>query len=162
MHYNPFTDYDKHGILKLPWHFYFCLAFLLRSYVIWIVALSYRQDTGGLLSLFYPVREHFTEALLVALPSVIVAIVASVRRPNMAKLARLGWHQVRWLMAGAASVQLGYALSIGNLTLHNIRHILVTYPTIVEMVGLILVILYCVFNQRFIDCSEQFPTNTED
>jgi len=155
--YNPFRDYDKHGCLKLPWTFFVALAFLCRSYVVWVVALSYRQDSGGLLSLFYPSRSEFSAALIVAIPALTVALIASLRRVGMGWFIEHLWQGIRQFMAGAASIQLCYALWLGNLSSHNLKHIGVTYPIIVEMVGMVLVIAYCMLNQRFRDVSKQFP-----
>ncbi len=161
MRYNPFRDYDKYGCLKVPLAFYLGLAFLLRSYVIWVIALSYRQDTGGLLSLFYPSRSEFTMALLVGAPALIVAVIVSLRRVGMPQLAEKAWHNIRLVMATVALAQLGYLLSIGRLSLHNLKHIFVTYPVIAELVALLLVTGYCVFNRRFIDATREFPQAPE-
>lgn len=157
MRYNPFKDYDKHGCLKVPLAFYLALAFLLRSYVIWIVALSYREDSAGLLSLFYPSRSEFTMALLIASPALIVVLISSLRRLGMPKFVQKLWHNIRAMMIIAAVVQLTFSLSLGNLSLHNLKHILVTYPIIAQMIGLVLVIGYCLFNRRLRDASLQFP-----
>jgi len=162
MQYSPFTDYDKHGALKVPFTFYIGLVFLLRSFVVWVVALSYRQDSGGLLSLFYPSKSEFTMALIIALPSLIVAVVASLRRVGMGWFIQGLWRNVRGFMALAATVQLGYAVYLGHLSLHNLEHVLVTYPIIIEMIGLVGVLFYCALNRRFKDVSTQFPQAEEE
>jgi len=160
--YNPFTDYDKHGALKVPWAFYLSLAFLLRSYVIWIVALSYRQDSAALLNVFYPSKTQFTASLIIALPGLIVAVIASIRRVGMGFVVEVLWHMIRGLMALAALFQLSYLISIGRLSLHNLQHVMVTYPIIIEMLGLVAIIVYCSVNRRFIDASNQFPVAQQD
>ena len=157
MRYNPFKDYDKYGCLKLPWALYLALAFLLRSYVIWIVALSNRQDTDSLLSLFYPNRSDFTMALVVALPALLCGVIISVRRVEMPRVGQISWRYIRPLVALAASVQLSYVLWLGHLSWHNLKHLSSTYPMVIEMVALCAIILYCAVNQRFKDVSGEFP-----
>ena len=62
-------DFDLEGKVKIPLGFYLVLAYLMRGYLIWIVSLTFRQDTGLLLSLIYPDTRVFTLTLLLGLPA---------------------------------------------------------------------------------------------
>ncbi|MGB1297009.1 MAG: DUF2919 family protein [Psychrobium sp.] len=157
MRYNPFRDYDKHGCIKLPLLLYVALAYLLKGYVIWIVSLSYRENPATLLNVFYPSRSDFYHALIIAFPAVFCAIVFSIRRVNMPMLVKWLWHKIRYLLILSASVQLGYSIWQGNISLHHIMHFNAYYGVLLDVVALMLIIGYCLFNQRVIDVSKQFP-----
>ncbi|MDP2560176.1 DUF2919 family protein [Psychrobium sp. 1_MG-2023] len=162
MRYNPFADYDKHGSLKLPWTLLLVMSFLLRSYIVWIVALSYRQDTAGLLTLFYPEPAQFYTALGLAVPSLFCLVIICARRVGMPQSIIWLWSKIRWLVALSASIQMGYLVSQGYVSLHNLRHVLVTYPKLIEVMALVAVIIYCGINQRLIDTSNDFPQHQDD
>jgi len=158
MRYNPFRDYDKYGCIKLPGLLYLAVAFLMRSYVIWIVALSDRNDGTSLLNLFYPDRTVFTIALVMAIPALLCAALISLRRIGMPWLVKRLWHNIRLMVALAAMAQLSYALSLGHLSWHNLKHATTTYGILLEMLLLCSVIGYCILNQRFKDVSREFPS----
>jgi len=160
MRYNPFKDYDKYGCIKLPAWLYLVVAFLLRSYVIWIVALSDRNDGASLLNLFYPDRSVFTMALLMALPTVLCAAIISLRRTGMPQLIHWLWRKIRLWLASAAIIQLAYALWLGHLSWHNLKHAATTYGILLEMLMLCCVIGYCLFNQHFKDVSREYPSDS--
>lgn len=157
MRYNPFRDYDKYGCIKLPLLLYVALAYLLKGYVIWVVSLSYRENPAALLNTFFPSRNDFYHALILALPAVFCAVVFSIRRVNMPSVVKWLWHKIRYLLVLSASIQLGYSVWQGNISLHNIMHFNAYYGVLMDVVVLMLIIGYCLLNQRVIDVSRQFP-----
>jgi len=157
MRYNPFTDYDKHGCLKLPLVLYASLAYLLKGYVIWIVSLSYRQEPAALLNIFYPSRQDFYGALILGIPALICAVVFSLRRVDMPKLIQWMWHKIRWMLIVSGIIQLCFSLWQGNVSSHNLVHITSNYGVIIDFVIISLILLYYSFNQRVIDVSKQYP-----
>ena len=157
MKYNPFRDYDKHGCLKPPVWLYLALAFLLRSYVIWIISLSFRQDSTRLLSLFYPDKHSFMLELIVALPAVIAAALASLRRIDMPGWLQLGWHKIRAVVFFAAICQLTSLIYHHGASISHFMPLANLLLFIAEFSGLILVLLYCIFSQRLADASKEFP-----
>lgn len=161
MRYNPFTDYDKHGCLKLPLLMYLALAYLLKGYVIWIVSLSYRQEPAALLNVFYPSRSDFYGALFVGVPALVCAVLFSLRRVNMPKVVEQGWLNIRALMVISAGVQLSYSVWMGNVSWHNIRHISSNWGGLLDVFIVAIISVYCLLNQYVIDVSRQFPQEQE-
>lgn len=65
----PLHHYDEAGRIKPPWLLFLCLCFLARGIVVFIASLSFRQDGGLLLSVFYPLKYQFYLSLLTAIPA---------------------------------------------------------------------------------------------
>jgi hypothetical protein len=66
----PLYKYDEAGRVKPPWLLFLCLCFLARGIVVFIASLSFRQDGGLLLSIFYPLKYQFYLSLFTALPAI--------------------------------------------------------------------------------------------
>ena len=71
--------YDELGRILPPAALYWCLLYLCRSYFVFIASLSFRQDSSGLLAIFYPDKVYFYVSLIIALPSLLVLLVVSFR-----------------------------------------------------------------------------------
>ncbi|GAB3038409.1 DUF2919 family protein [Bowmanella dokdonensis] len=71
----PLHYYDEEGRLKASRWMYASLLFLMRGYLVAIASLTYRQDTGLLLSLFYPDRHYFYLSLATGLPAMLLLVV---------------------------------------------------------------------------------------
>lgn len=153
MRYNPFTDFDKFGCLKPPLELYLCLVFLLRSYIMWIAALSFRQDSQRLLSLFYPDKVNFGVALVVALPALFLAGIISFRRPGLPKYIQSCWSHLPKILIFSASAQLVVLwLWVPQLQSFNSIAVFVT-----EVAILIAVIIFSLKNTRLRDAIRDFP-----
>jgi len=162
MRYNPFTDYDKHGCVKLPLLLFLSLGYLLKGYVIWIISLSYRQEPAALLNIFYPSRSDFYGALEIGVPALICAVIFSLRRLNMPKVIEWAWYKIRWLLIISAGIQLSFSLWQGNLSLHNVMHAASNYGVLIDFVITSVIVFYLLLNQRVIDVSREFPIESEE
>ena len=85
----PLTHFDNHGRLTPHWGFWASVLFLLRSYSVLIAALSFRQDSSALLSVFYPQQASLYQSLFAGIP-VIVAVGCVSFREALAKRS-LDW-----------------------------------------------------------------------
>ncbi|MBN7820715.1 DUF2919 family protein [Bowmanella yangjiangensis] len=68
----PLKYYDNEGRIKPSWPVFVSLLVLMRAFLVFIASISYRPDTGLLLSLFYPDRHYFYASMLVGLPALLV------------------------------------------------------------------------------------------
>mgnify|MGYP000181844934 CR=1 FL=1 len=75
----PLHKYDEAGRVKPPWLLFLCLCFLARGIVVFIASLSFRQDGGLLLSLFYPLKHQFYLSLLTAIPAIMTLLFLGFR-----------------------------------------------------------------------------------
>jgi hypothetical protein len=75
----PLHKYDEAGRVKPPWLLFLCLCFLARGIVVFIASLSFRQDGGLLLSLFYPLKYQFYLSLLTAIPAILILFFLGFR-----------------------------------------------------------------------------------
>ncbi|MFT6330728.1 MAG: hypothetical protein ACJAYN_002674 [Bermanella sp.] len=75
----PLYKYDEAGRVKPPWLLFLCLCFLARGIVVFIASLSFRQDGGLLLSIFYPLKYQFYLSLLTALPAILTLLFLGFR-----------------------------------------------------------------------------------
>ncbi len=75
----PLKHYDESGRVLPAGALYWCLLYLCRSYFVFIASLSFRQDSSGLLAIFYPDKMYFYVSLMIALPTVLVLLVVSFR-----------------------------------------------------------------------------------
>lgn len=83
------SHFDNNGRIKPHWAFWVSVLFLLRSYAVLVAALSFRQDSSALLSVFYPQQAALYQSLLSGIP-VLVAIGCVSFREALAKRA-LSW-----------------------------------------------------------------------
>ena len=75
----PLHKYDEAGRVKPPWLLFLCLCFMARGIVVFIASLSFRQDGGLLLSIFYPVKYQFYLSLLTAIPAIFTLLLLGFR-----------------------------------------------------------------------------------
>jgi hypothetical protein len=103
------ADYDAHGRLRLPVLFWCLLLLQARTWVLFVIAGSSREQGNTLLNLFYPDHDAFWLGLLPGVPAVL-AFLLSGRRfafPGLwrwlrgflilAQLVLLCWQPVLWL-----------------------------------------------------------------
>ncbi|CAI9398013.1 MULTISPECIES: DUF2919 domain-containing protein [Citrobacter] len=90
------SDYDRNGVLKLPFLFWFVLLLQARTWVLFVIAGSSREQGTTLLNLFYPDHDNFWLGLLPGIPAVL-AFLLSGRRYSFVRL----WHALRPLLIAA-------------------------------------------------------------
>lgn len=95
------SDFDHHGRLRLPFLFWCLLLLQARTWVLFIIAGSSREQGASLLTLFYPDHDNFWLGLLPGIPAVL-AFLLSGRRHLMPRL----WHTLYWLLILAQCVLL--------------------------------------------------------
>lgn len=84
----PLRHFDNNGRVKPNWAFWASVLFLLRSYAVLLAALSFRQDSSALLSLFYPQQTVLYQSLLSGIPVIIAVGCISFREAIANKLLR--------------------------------------------------------------------------
>jgi hypothetical protein len=87
------ADYDNHGHLRLPFLFWLVLLLQARTWVLFVIAGSSREQGTALLNLFYPDHDNFWLGLLPGIPAVL-AFLLSGRRYTFSRL----WHALRLLL----------------------------------------------------------------
>ena len=75
----PLKHYDEAGRVKPPAGFWLLLLLLCRAYLVFIAALSYRQDSAYLLALFYPLHSYFYWSVALSVPALVVFVVCGFR-----------------------------------------------------------------------------------
>ncbi|POT59972.1 hypothetical protein C3432_04535 [Citrobacter amalonaticus] len=95
------TDYDSHGNLRLPFLFWCVLLLQARTWVLFVIAGSSREQGTALLNLFYPDHDNFWLGLLPGIPAVL-AFLLSGRRHTFPRL----WRALHGLLVGAQFVLL--------------------------------------------------------
>ncbi|HCC5837024.1 DUF2919 domain-containing protein [Citrobacter farmeri] len=97
------ADYDNHGHLRLPFLFWLVLLLQARTWVLFVIAGSSREQGTALLNLFYPDHDNFWLGLLPGIPAVL-AFLLSGRRYTFSRL----WHALRPLLIVAQMVLLSW------------------------------------------------------
>ena len=75
----PLHKYDEAGRVKPPWLLFLCLCLLARGIVVFIASVSFRQDGGLLLSIFYPIKYQFYLSLFTAVPAIFTVFLLGFR-----------------------------------------------------------------------------------
>lgn len=88
----PLRHFDSKGRIKPNWAFWACVLFLLRSYAVLVAALSFRQDSSALLSLFYPQQAVLYQSLLSGIPVIIAVGCVSFRETIANKILHWPFH----------------------------------------------------------------------
>ena len=87
------SDFDAHGRLRLPFLFWCVLLLQARTWVLFVIAGSSREQGTALLNLFYPDHDNFWLGLLPGIPAVL-AFLLSGRRYTFPRL----WQALRLLL----------------------------------------------------------------
>ncbi|WES67025.1 DUF2919 domain-containing protein [Superficieibacter sp. HKU1] len=87
------SDYDRHGLLKLPFLFWCVLVLQARTWVLFVMAGASRGQGDTLLNLFYPDHDNFWLGLLPGMPAVTAFLLAG-RRQVFPRL----WSALRWAL----------------------------------------------------------------
>lgn len=120
------SDYDAHGRLRLPFLFWCVLLLQARTWVLFVIAGSSREQGSTLLNLFYPDHDAFWLGLLPGVPAVLAFLLSGRRFVFpvvwrwlrglliLAQLALLCWQPVMWL-AGEPINGIGLALLVADV-----------------------------------------------
>ncbi|WP_318358344.1 DUF2919 domain-containing protein [Enterobacter sp.] len=95
------SDFDHHGRLRLPFLFWCLLLLQARTWVLFIIAGSSREQGASLLTLFYPDHDNFWLGLIPGIPAVL-AFIFSGRRQQFPR----GWRVLRSLLISAQTILL--------------------------------------------------------
>lgn len=120
------SDYDAHGRLRLPFLFWCVLLLQARTWVLFVIAGSSREQGSTLLNLFYPDHDAFWLGLLPGVPAVLAFLLCGRRFVFpvvwrwlrglliLAQLALLCWQPVMWL-AGEPINGVGLAVLVADV-----------------------------------------------
>ncbi|MBA4714257.1 MULTISPECIES: DUF2919 domain-containing protein [Citrobacter] len=120
------ADYDVHGCLRLPFLFWCVLLLQARTWVLFVIAGSSREQGNTLLNLFYPDHDAFWLGLLPGVPAVLAFLLSGRRFAFpvlwhrlrglliLAQLVLLCWQPVMWL-AGDPLNGVGLALLVADI-----------------------------------------------
>ena len=120
------ADYDGHGRLRLPFLFWCVLLLQARTWVLFVIAGSSREQGNTLLNLFYPDHDAFWLGLLPGVPAVLAFLLSGRRFAFpvlwrwlrglliLAQLVLLCWQPVMWL-AGDPVNGVGLALLVADI-----------------------------------------------
>jgi hypothetical protein len=101
-------DYDQHGMLRLPLWFWGVLILQARTWLLFVMAGTSRDQGSGLLQLFYPDSQRFWYGMLLGLPAALAFLIAG-RRQHWPRL----WCSWRWvLIVSLAAALLGSLYSL--------------------------------------------------
>lgn len=106
--------YDEAGRVLPSGALYWCLLYMCRSYLVFIAALSFRQDSSSLLALFYPDKGYLYSSLLGAIPALLVLLVLSFREKIRSKGHCWLFKLIKPFMLATLVADIVFHLSIAN------------------------------------------------
>lgn len=89
-------------MLRLPWVFWLVLILQAKTWFLFVVAGSSRQQGADLLALFYPDRGLFWSGMLVGLPAALGFLLSGRRH-----LWKGLWKSWRWVLILTTLAQMG-------------------------------------------------------
>jgi len=84
LNYTPF-HFDKDGELKPPSSYFLATFYILKAYIIAVLANAYGSDTNAILSTFYPQQNQLSIALLIGIPGLVSFAILNWRIELRAK-----------------------------------------------------------------------------
>ncbi len=138
--YSP-DDFNTHCMLRLPWAFWLVLILQAKTWFLFVVAGSSRQQGADLLALFYPDRGLFWSGMLVGLPAALGFLLSGRRH-----LWKGLWKSWRWVLILTTLAQMGLQ-AVPFWTNSND----VTLLSLVILLLDLLAVAYLLFNSRLID-----------
>ncbi len=144
--YTP-DDFDRHGMLQLPWLFWGILILQARTCLLFLIAGASRSNGQEILSLFYPDTQLFWTGMAFGLPA-LLSLVMAMRRHLWPKL----WRCWRWVLVVSVTVTIG---AQGNKLWQS---------AVIQEWDIILLLLdiaalaYLVMNHRLADCFKPHET----
>lgn len=100
------------GVLKTPLSLLFMLLFFMRGYAAWIISLTFIEDPNRLLKFFYTSTEQFGLALLVGAPAMLIFVLLTQIKAEMAEWVRQAFRIMplllwfSWIVDGALLLSL--------------------------------------------------------
>lgn len=106
--------YDEAGRVLPSAGLYWCLLYMCRSYLVFIAALSFRQDSSSLLAIFYPDKGYLYTSLFCAIPTLLVLLVMSFREKVRHKEHCWLFTLIKPLMLATLAADIAFHLAIAN------------------------------------------------
>ncbi|MFQ3197901.1 MAG: hypothetical protein ACI8R9_001129 [Paraglaciecola sp.] len=110
----PLKYYDDAGRVKPSGALLCCLLFMCRTYLVSVASLSYREDSSGLLALFYPHQGYFYAGLAFAVPAVLVVLLVSFREKLFNSRAVALFTLITPLLLMGLLLDLGFHMLLAN------------------------------------------------
>nr|WP_241737464.1 DUF2919 domain-containing protein [Neptunicella marina] len=76
----PLECYDEQGRLIPPKALIICHLFLLRAFLVLVIALATRQSGNDILKLLYPLKSDFYLGLMLGIPPLLSLVIISYRQ----------------------------------------------------------------------------------
>ncbi|QHJ09864.1 hypothetical protein FX988_00072 [Paraglaciecola mesophila] len=108
----PLKYYDEAGRIKPSTSFLWCLFYLCRPFWVFVASLTFRQDSGALLTLFYPDNYYFYLSLGIAFPALLVALLISFRTKLWHSRARCVFQAIVPLVMLSLISDIGFHVSM--------------------------------------------------
>ncbi len=110
----PLGHYDESGRLKPPLFLYVLLFFLCRGLLVFVVALSMRDDSERMMTLFYPEKYDFYLSLLPAIPAFLILAMFSRRQAIWKKGKQMIFVGISYLLGTALLLDIALQLYVLN------------------------------------------------
>lgn len=108
----PLKYYDDAGRVKPSKSILWCLFYICRPMWVFVASLTFRQDSGALLALFYPHNSYFYSSLLIALPGFLVVLLISFRTKLWDTRARFSFRLIKPFILLSLFVDIGFHVFI--------------------------------------------------
>lgn len=110
----PLKYYDDAGRVKPSKSLLWCLFYICRPIWVFIASLTFRQDSGALLALFYPHNSYFYSSLVIALPSFLVVLMISFRTKIWDGYAKILFKAIKPLILLSLVTDIGFHLVMAS------------------------------------------------
>lgn len=101
-------DVDRHGVLAPPASFWWCMAFLLRHWILLLAAVVSSMGAAGTVTWAYGLISW--PVLMIEAPMLGLLYAVARRTPDGGQLARRLWRKGRELIGLTAAMHLGWAV----------------------------------------------------
>ena len=116
---HPISAYNEQGDLKAPMWLYLLLAFLGRTWLLFVIAAASRGVGSDLLALFYPNHYYFYLGLASATPTIALLLVGRLKTSKKHKTPR-PWAQRLWQYGpGIIGINLAVDVSLQLMALSH-------------------------------------------
>ncbi|MGF1749742.1 MULTISPECIES: DUF2919 domain-containing protein [Vibrio] len=141
-----FEQYDKHGFLKAPIWLWLGWFFLVRAWVVFVVAGASRNEGVTILEYVYPDQKMLYIGLAMGLPIAIAMWLISLRKPESTYINGL----VNYLKPISLIVVAGQLIHTTYLV--NLQHWGFSWTNAVTLVLLLWFAIYLVNSRTVVDC----------
>ncbi|MGR5093634.1 DUF2919 domain-containing protein [Vibrio maritimus] len=138
-------QYDQHGLLKTPVLLWVGWAFLIRAWVVFVVAGASRQEGSTILQYVYPNHTMLYLGLAMGLPIVVGMWLVGLRKSDSTKTNFIV-SQLKPVTLLIVMLQLGHTVYLVDL-----QHWQFTWTNAVTLVSLIWFAIYLLNSRRVAD-----------